>query len=824
MSLKRLPVRILIVSLLINSILAAGPLSGSDSTYAVSEDPIKGDIEKIESGKESSVTYIINACGDWAGQPVEYTEQDANALRNEGIDFQSASFGAESDGKCTLTVKIFVTKNTPAGKYTIRIRAKEKAGQPRTLAIEIQGPALPARGPIPTASPEVDVMWAVIPDRIVKDNYGRTVADRYYAIEVVIGNNSGYDLQIVGVGFNFGPRGPYAKLIETVDKATANDQKTLADKYGAKLTSAIKDCGKDSAKCLVDTRQILEGLDAELSASAEVTRRIKRNATALSRENFPNVAPSSSYQVARGTATRGRFWDPRHLAITFLRSLGPVLIGSHFFWGDSRQLRIEQWTNLLTTPLPEGIAAIFPDETIARLQRLDDQILRDGKLISNNRQDRSRVLIPKKLLGLKTDNPTVVTQALGELVIIGNQIQYINRVSVTSNPSGEITPQPSVTSLNIQRGFVGQTVAIQLTGNNLQGASLVGPGGVEFTSVTTTQTSINADVTVAEDTALGQYTFSVQTGGGAVSLPIEIRQNSPKTNEDNRLKPKEVVRGAENLQWIIQGENLKGVSLQPVSNGAGAIEIGTPVFDKSRGLVVNISKVPLTTPEGIYEFELVPGPFTDPVASGQNIVKLRVVNPAVPDVTSAEWKGTAPMRDPHKETVMGTVRFTGSNFSLVVKVVPSDARISVGDILRVDGGIEASVTLSSDHTEAFTLVLEDQIGQRSAPRSLQLGVQPDILLADPAFVVPAATPGESVTLTINGSNLGGVTAARFKEPAPAGWTIDKIEKTTAEGQALRITLNTPPAELFTSTANFTLIIKNTNGNEKEILIQIERKS
>jgi hypothetical protein len=58
-----------------------------------------------------------------------------------------------------------------------------------------------SKGPTPGGIDAVDVMWAVVPNKIVMDNFGRWVNRKYYCIEVVIGNNSGFDVQIVGAGF-----------------------------------------------------------------------------------------------------------------------------------------------------------------------------------------------------------------------------------------------------------------------------------------------------------------------------------------------------------------------------------------------------------------------------------------------------------------------------------------------------------------------------------------------------------------------------------------------------------------------------------------------
>jgi hypothetical protein len=55
--------------------------------------------------------------------------------------------------------------------------------------------------PISNGEQSVDVSWSILPRDIVAKIYGRNISDKYYAIEVVIGNNSGNDLQLSGMSF-----------------------------------------------------------------------------------------------------------------------------------------------------------------------------------------------------------------------------------------------------------------------------------------------------------------------------------------------------------------------------------------------------------------------------------------------------------------------------------------------------------------------------------------------------------------------------------------------------------------------------------------------
>src|SRR5205814_7761982 len=87
--------------------------------------------------------------------------------------------------------------------YTVPVIAKYISGTTaiaNVLNVQL-GTAMPPPAPIPTNSPQVDVMWVVLPNKVVKDNFGSRMSDQYYGIGIVIGNNSGYSLQLASVGF-----------------------------------------------------------------------------------------------------------------------------------------------------------------------------------------------------------------------------------------------------------------------------------------------------------------------------------------------------------------------------------------------------------------------------------------------------------------------------------------------------------------------------------------------------------------------------------------------------------------------------------------------
>lgn len=171
--------------------------------------------------------------------------------------------------------------------------------------------------------PALDVMWGVVPDEIVHDEFGHYISKKFFCIEVVIGNDTGYPVQIVSVGF-------------TMDGKKSKDYEPL---------------------------------------------------------------PSSGYQTARAMLEVGQAENPRSYAlgaISLLSSLSGA--GIPFLEHNSYAADYNAAVAALSSPITNGIKVIFPDLTIPELNRLDNQILRDGLLIPNNTQERTVVFVPKHVV------------------------------------------------------------------------------------------------------------------------------------------------------------------------------------------------------------------------------------------------------------------------------------------------------------------------------------------------------------------------------------------------------------------------------------------
>lgn len=340
---------------------------------------------------------------------------------------------------CLIIADIAIAKNA-APNSTVMLRLEGQTHQifgepfPFSIAVPVTPP-----GPIPPGmKPTLDVMWGVVPDEVVHDDFGHYISNKFFCVEVVIGNDTGYPVQISAVGF----------------------------KMNSSLDTPI---------------------------------------------------PSSGYRTARAMLEVGQLENARGYVIAALGTAGAIGTGAlPFFHNVGHKANFATWVNIVSNPLQKGFELLVPDLTVAELNRLDDQVLRDNVVIPNNTQVRTVVLIPKAVvlpfLKSATDRPAqenkggvrsgppgssqpqtgsapgensadsgdnstecawpgglrhmftcrnrtstrIVMNSLGTLEVIGKEIAYINRVQVNSAPNA-----PSVSLSPSSLAFTSLTNAPQ---------------------------------------------------------------------------------------------------------------------------------------------------------------------------------------------------------------------------------------------------------------------------------------------------------------------------------------------------------------------------
>ena len=143
--------------------------------------------------------------------------------------------------------------------------------------------------------------------------------------------------------------------------------------------------------------------------------------------------------MVRGSLEREHQVGLRNTGISTIKALGPVLAGAAAFYSGSTYGRI---VALFSDPFEKGIEFVFPDKTVNQMLALDTQALREGTVIGKDTQQGVLVFISRDVLLTRENRnhltsrfksefePLAVMQALGELVLVGKSVQYVNRITV----------------------------------------------------------------------------------------------------------------------------------------------------------------------------------------------------------------------------------------------------------------------------------------------------------------------------------------------------------------------------------------------------------
>jgi hypothetical protein len=471
-----------------------------------------------------SVRLFWNACQyDDKGQP-KPKQLDGKSY---SITVTGAGISASQPvvGDCSLTATLNVGSAAAPGMEAANI-IKDGADNGFAPIAFMDATA----GPTPD-KPEVDVLWEVLTDDLCKDNFGNHMPNDLFCVDTKIGNNSGHALQLAGLGF---------------------------------------------------TRKSLQCVDPKITGDT------KHNCTGNPQDgiSIPNV----SYQIARASEQYGSQITARNILANSVQALGLLMASfTPFFENSFSKSRWSTGAAIVGTGFTQAINLIAPDLTVRELQNLDDQAFRDGKLIPNNTQVRLLVFVQKKSLaeaigevvpqiksanqvacttprqdgykpvpgvpgqcypawedGFKdclkklSCNPVVVKLALGRMVIIGDSIDYIQRVVVDSNvtsqevPAGSATQQvkqqpnqaqgqmafTSLNSATFKVGVAASPFTVKVTGTpapTIKADSL--PNGVTFADNKDGTASLSGTPAVGTE---GDHSINITAHNGEASDVVQI--------------------------------------------------------------------------------------------------------------------------------------------------------------------------------------------------------------------------------------------------------------------------------------------------------------
>jgi hypothetical protein len=161
------------------------------------------------------------------------------------------------------------------------------------------------------------------------------------------------------------------------------------------------------------------------------------------------LVPISSYGLVRGSLEKRKLLYPRTLTLAIISGVAQLLTGFNpFFHNVNHAKNFAQGITIISNPIEKGVELVWPDALPGELDRLDQQTLRDDKIVPNNTTFKTRVFIPKEVVfqpgekcidsnGQNKDcknNVVKVKERLGTMTLVGYQIkreQFLNRVKQT---------------------------------------------------------------------------------------------------------------------------------------------------------------------------------------------------------------------------------------------------------------------------------------------------------------------------------------------------------------------------------------------------------
>jgi hypothetical protein len=382
------------------------------------------------------------------------------------------SAGPVTVGPCSLTTSISINLQEAQSGYQYLMVSKQPknapafvdAGLARFTMLDAQA------GPTPS-TPEVDIQWKVYSQHACSDTFGNHVAKIFYCVQVTIGNNSAHSLQISSIGFR-----------------TPNP---LAGVFG-------------------------------VASNASITE------------------TNTSYRTTRAVAQNGQSTSFRNILVNSVQGLGLIMASfTPYFHNPVSSSKWATGSAIVSGVFGQAINLVAPDLTIRELNSLDDESLRDGKLIPNNTEvppvnifvDKKEVTealaalqhnlssldLDKRSVGQKilldelntcvqkqTCGPMPIKLALGNIVLVGDSIDYIQRIVV----------DPSVTSQEVPTGpVISNSAGLTATAGSTTTATLTGTNLDKISGVALDSASKEAQIT------LGGMSLSGTTG---LSVPITV--------------------------------------------------------------------------------------------------------------------------------------------------------------------------------------------------------------------------------------------------------------------------------------------------------------
>lgn len=378
--------------------------------------------------------------------------------------------------QCTATFNAVVAAKPVNRELTLTVTGVRPQSNPPAAfnlgssTFQILDSSVMPPGPIPPGlKPQVDVMWNLMSEKGCADEFGTRLAKSYYCINVVLGNNSGYSLIIAAVGFLRHQNGSeyrestasYLSTRATVQEGQVMSARALTvatlQAAGSIVAGTAAFSGNAGRKGRLAIWSTLLGTVLSGVATAVIPDHTLKEDTALD-----DAALRDGKLIPNNSPVRFAVFVDRDLIEPLLLRT-PDQLSADAQDAEARAAAITQRASGEQDP-----AKLDDLQKEARKWREWAREMRIEATAHNaadyTRQKGHTIINPiGRRKALLSEDLIAVRRALGNLIIVGDQIQYLQRVQVDSaavTPGIEPTPVVTSQSGTIKQGVAGDVVLL----------------------------------------------------------------------------------------------------------------------------------------------------------------------------------------------------------------------------------------------------------------------------------------------------------------------------------------------------------------------------
>lgn len=424
-------------------------------------------------------------------------------------------------------------------------------------------------GPIPPGlDPQVDAMYTILSERMCADQFGVRVARHYFCLNVSIGNNSGYPLILASIGFlrrdgrteYRDTNASYLTVRSTTQQEHVFSARNLTlrslEAAGVMIASFTPFSGNAGRRGRIGLWSALA------STAASAWDSLIPDRTITTAANLDDAALRDGRLIPNNSPVRfAVFVDRDTVRPMLLQNAGQLEVSAQAADQMSAELR-SRAAGAHNTAQQSNLT-----READKLQQQASGLREEAKKRNENttRQTRAKLDPLARSKAPLEDDLLSVRRALGSLIIVGDQIQYLQRVQVDASAVvPEIMPPPQIDSAS-EPATPGGSVDIVLLGKWLARATVTATKcDPKFTAVPAASgNSLTLKGFTLADCSETSIPLTIDNGGGTIVYNLAVKQ-----------KPSLDDPGAKNVVTIDQGKATLALTGKFLTEAKAAVTLG----------------------------------------------------------------------------------------------------------------------------------------------------------------------------------------------------------------------------------------------------------